>query len=99
MAAQPTVDPSVLLTAADRLTRARDEAFDASTELLDHYVETGDTLTQHLVDQLVEQAADTLRALTDALAGTSRALLAASRHYAEADQAALRGLPDPAEDR
>ena len=99
MAAQPTVDPSVLVTAADRLARARDEAFDASAELLDHYVETGDTLTQHLVDQLVEQSADTLRALTDALAGTGRALMAASRHYAEADESARRGLEGPGEDR
>ena len=92
MAAQPTVDPSVILAVADRLSRARDEAFDASADLLDHYVETGDVVTQHLVDGLVEQAADTLRALTDALAGTTRALQAASRHYTEADLSARRGM-------
>jgi uncharacterized protein YukE len=97
MAAQPSVDPAVIAAVANRLARARDEAFDVSNELLEHYVETGDAASQHAVDQLVEQAADTLRALTDALTDTTRRIRLAAQRYAEADRAALRGL-DPCGD-
>ena len=95
MAAQPSVNPSVLLAVADRLARARDEAFDVSNELLDHFVETGDTVTQHAVDELVEQAADTLRAITDSLGETTRALRQSSQRYADADRTAVGGLDGP----
>ncbi|MGZ4598730.1 MAG: hypothetical protein ACXVYY_05555 [Oryzihumus sp.] len=88
MAAQPSVDPATLLAVSERLARAREEAFALSGELLDHYVETGDTLTQHAVDQLVEQAADTLRALTDSFGESTRALREAAARYTAAERSA-----------
>jgi hypothetical protein len=65
MPAEHRVDPTLLEAVATELTRSSHAALEASHELLAHYGDTGDAPTQRAVDTLIDQAADTLRALTD----------------------------------
>src|SRR6186713_288451 len=58
----PTADGSVLRA----LVAARAETRSMSDRLLDHLPDVGDLATQRLLDAWVEQAADTLRALSEA---------------------------------
>ena len=90
MPAEHRVDPTLLDAVAAQLSRSSAAALDASHELLAHYSDTGDPPTQRAVDNLIDHAADALRALTDSLADSSRelqgaALRAATPHYGEAD--------------
>jgi hypothetical protein len=94
MPAEHRVDPSLLDAVATALTRSGTAALEASHDLLAHYGDTGDALTQQAVDTLIDHAADALQALTDSLAETSRLLQAtalpattfptATSRYAEA---------------
>lgn len=79
MPAERRIDPITLETVAARLSRSSTGTLEASHELLAHYSDTGDASTQRALDSLVDQAADTLRALTDSLVETSCALRAAAR--------------------
>jgi hypothetical protein len=98
MAAEDRIDPTdatLLDAVAVALTRSSTAALDASHELLAHYGDTGDAPTQRAVDSLIDHAADALRALTDSLAETSRALhatttRAATSPYAEAAGSSAR---------
>lgn len=56
-------DPAILRT----LTSARSATRTMSDELLTHLPDLGDLPTQRALDTWVEQAADTLRALSEAL--------------------------------
>ncbi len=87
------VDPTLLDAVAARSTRASNAALEASRELLAHYSDTGDAPTQRAVDTLIDHAADALRALTDSLAETSRALQAAAVRSAQADGSCARSGP------
>lgn len=78
MPAEHRVDPTLLDAVAAQLTRSSTAALEASHELLAHYSDTGDAPTQRAVDTLIDHAADALRASTDSLAETSRALQAAA---------------------
>lgn len=57
------VDPEYLLGLAGVLAPLRARARDGAEELLGHFTVLGDRETQRAVDALLEQAADTLRAL------------------------------------
>ncbi|HET7475595.1 MAG TPA: hypothetical protein VFJ97_06165 [Dermatophilaceae bacterium] len=63
----PGSSPSAHAALADRLQLCGREAFDASTDLLDHYADTGDRATDAALNDVAEQAADTCRALADLL--------------------------------
>ena len=76
MAAEQRMDPTVPAAVDGALKRAGAAALDASHELLAHYGDTGDALTQRAVDTLIDHAADALRALTDSLADISGELQA-----------------------
>ncbi len=76
MPAQDRVDPTVLDAVTAALARAGAATLDASHELLAHYADTGEATTQRVVDTLVDNAADALRALTDTFADTSHGLAA-----------------------
>ena len=58
-----TADPATLRA----LARARGVTRDLADELLTHLPDLGDITTQRALDAWVEQAADTLRALSEAL--------------------------------
>ena len=58
----PTADGAALRA----LAAARTETRAMSDRLLDHLPDVGDLATQRLLDTWVEQAADTLRALSEA---------------------------------
>ncbi len=58
----PTADGAALRA----LAAARTETGAMSDRLLDHLPDVGDLATQRLLDAWVEQAADTLRALSEA---------------------------------
>lgn len=58
------------------LTRSSTAALEASHEVLAHYADTGEASTQRAVDTLIDNAADALRALSDSITDTSRALQA-----------------------
>ena len=77
------VDLTLLDAVATQLTRSSHAALEASHELVAHYSDTGDALTQRAVDTLIEQAADTLRALSDSFADSSHELQATPRHEAD----------------
>ena len=79
MAAEHRVDPTLLDAFTAQLTRSSHAALDASRELLAHYSDTGDAPTQRTADELIDHAADALRALTDSLADSSHDLQAAAR--------------------
>ena len=81
MPAEHRLDPTVLDDVAAALSRSGAASLEASHELLAHYSDTGDAATQRAVDALIDQAADTLRALTDSLADASYALQAAARQH------------------
>ena len=98
MGPQPAADPLLIRAVADRLVRARDEAFEVSNDLLDHLAETGDPVSQRAVDSLVEHASDTLRALTDSLSETTRQLRTAAGRYASAERSVLRTLDEAGDD-
>ena len=87
------VDPTLLDAVAARSTRASNAALEASHELLAHYSDTGDASTQRAVDTLIDHAADALRALTDSLAETSRALQEAAVRSTWADGSGARSGP------
>ena len=87
------VDPTLLDAVAARSTRAGNAALEASHELLAHYSDTGDASTQRAVDTLIDHAADALRALTDSLAETSRALQEAAVRSTGADGSGARSGP------
>lgn len=78
MPAEDHVDPTALEGVAAELARSSAAALDASHELLAHYADTGDAPTQRAVDTLIDNAADALRAITDAFADTSHTLEAAA---------------------
>ena len=78
MPAERRVDPSSLDDVAAQVTRSSHAALEASHELLAHYSDTGDPPTQRAVDNLIDHAADALRALTDSLADSTRALQVAA---------------------
>jgi hypothetical protein len=59
----PTADGAALRA----LVAARTETRAMSDRLLDHLPDLGDLATQRLLDAWVEQAADTLRALSEAV--------------------------------
>ena len=90
MPAEHRGDPNLVdLTLRDavnaQLTRLRHAALETSHELVAHYSDTGDAVTQRAVDNLIEHAADSLRALTDSFADSSHELPAnASRREAGA---------------
>ena len=64
----PDSSPSAAAAAlADRLRLASREAFDASLDLLEHFPDTGDRRTDAALNDLAEQAADTLRAVAEVL--------------------------------
>ena len=80
MPAERRVHPTSLDDFAAQLARSSHATLEASHELVAHYSDTGDPRTQRAVDNLIDQAADALRALTDALAASSReAQVAASQ--------------------
>jgi hypothetical protein len=56
------------------LTAVREAALASSEDVLRYVPDTGDTATGRAVDDFVEQAADALRALDQALAETVRRL-------------------------
>lgn len=57
------VDPEYLLGLAGALAPLRTCARDGAEELLGHFAVLGERATQRVVDTLLEQAADTLRAV------------------------------------
>ena len=57
------------------LTAVREAARAQADDVLGHVPDTGDRMTGRAVDDFVEQAADALRALDEAVAGTLRALV------------------------
>ena len=70
------------------LTRARRLTRDLADDLLTHLPDLGDIATQRALDTWVEQAADTLRALSDAM---EERLLDLSRPEPRDDQRTHRG--------
>ena len=78
MPAADRVDPTTLDAVAAQLARSSTAALEASYELLAHYSDTGDASTQRAVDTLIDDAADSLRALANSLAETARRLEAAA---------------------
>ncbi len=78
MPAANRVDPTTLDAVAAQLARSSTAALEASYELLAHYSDTGDASTQRAVDTLIDDAADSLRALADSLAETACRLDAAA---------------------
>jgi hypothetical protein len=74
MPAPERVDPTMPDPLAERLTRSGQAAMDASHELLAHYADTGDAVTQRTVDTLIDGAALALQTLTDSLAEAARGL-------------------------
>jgi len=77
MPAEHRMDPTWLDVVAAELARSSIAALEASHELLAHYADTGDATAQRAVDDLVNQAAGTLSALSECLADTSRELQSA----------------------
>ncbi|MEO6144564.1 MAG: hypothetical protein ABIP19_11345 [Dermatophilaceae bacterium] len=71
------VDATLLDAVAARMTRASVDALEASHDLLAHYPDTGDFSTQRAVDTVIDQAAESLGALTDSLSRASSELMAA----------------------
>jgi hypothetical protein len=67
MTAEMRLDPSTLEAVAAAIDRLGAAALEASRELLAHYADTGDAVTQRAVDTMVEHAADALGAITDSL--------------------------------
>ena len=59
----PSVDPERLLALGTALTDLRETARDGADEVLAHFPELGEREVQSAVDGLLEQLADTLRAL------------------------------------
>jgi hypothetical protein len=59
-----SVDPERLLGLGAALEDLRAVARDGAEEVLGHFPELGDRPTQNALDELLEQLADTLRALT-----------------------------------
>ena len=57
------------------LIAVREAARAQADDVLGHVPDTGDRMTGRAVDDFVEQAADALRALDEAVAGTLRALV------------------------
>ena len=74
MPAERSLVPTPPDDLAERLRRSSQAALKASHELAAHYSDTGDTPTQRAVDTLIDHVADTLQALADSLAGSSREL-------------------------
>jgi len=93
MPAEHRVDPTSLDAVAEALTRSSAAALEASHELLAHYSDTGHAPTQRALDNLIDHAADALRALTDSLADISFELQAATRPTAAFDHGAADGPP------
>ena len=56
------------------LVAVREVARSQADDLLDHVPDTGDTATGRAVDDFVEQAADALRALDEAVASALRSV-------------------------
>ena len=83
------VDPSTLRA----LTRARRVTRECADDLLTHLPDLGDISTQRELDAWVEQAADTLRALSDAM---EERLLELSRARHGGDPQAHRTAKAPA---
>lgn len=71
MPAKHRVDPNLLEAVTRALSRSSAAAFDASSELLAHYSDTGDAPTQAAVNTVIDHAADALRVLADSLAEIS----------------------------
>jgi len=71
MSADHCAETSLLASAVGALTRSSAATLEASYELLAHYSDTGDAPTQRAVNTLVDQAADSLRALTDSMTDIS----------------------------
>ena len=74
MPAERPPDPTLPDDLAEQLRRSSHAALKASHELVAHYSDTGDTPTQRAVDTLIDHVADTLQALADSLADSSREL-------------------------
>ena len=84
-----SLDPATLRA----LTRARRVTRDLAEDLLTHLPDLGDIGTQRELDAWVEQAADTLRALSDAM---EERLLDVSRPRPGGDSQAHRPATAPA---
>ena len=90
MPAEHRIDPTWLDVVATQLARSSAAALEASHELLAHYSDTGEAATQRAVDTMVNQAADTLSALAESLAGTSCTLQTARCPQGDADGSPAR---------
>lgn len=93
-----SLDPERLLGAAARLARTGDAAGEAADEMLDHLVMLGQHEAQAAVDQCLEQAADTLRALEDEVLAVHQRLTAAARRAGETEDSVDRAVAAAAEE-
>lgn len=85
-----SVDPERVRSAAARLAAVRDRGHLLDDDLLAHLVVLGEREVQVAVDGALEQAADTMRALTAQAAELALGLESAARREPEADGDARR---------
>lgn len=83
MPAERSVDPTWLEVVATQLSRSSTAALEASHELLAHYGDTGEPVTQRAVDAFVDGAAEALGAISSSLAQIALVIRPATEHRSD----------------